>query len=306
MSLADPERHDIFAGKLNTMKNRDCYLVSTDHLEDQIWFRDDADFKVGMNYVALIAAMMGIRILAFVLMSNHVHFVLEGTREEALAFITEFKRRYSKYVQRKYGIRKLLRSNGVDIRPVGLEEESLERAIAYVQMNCVAANICVHPLQYPWGTGACFFNPVRPGGTPVGRLSARARRRVLSSWAIPPQDFFLTDAGYVDPACYVDVRSVEQLFRTPARLNYFLRNSSKARLRLEGNAMPSFRDQSILTAIPDLCRSLFRRSGVEELSPEQRGELLRQLRFRFSADVAQLSRILGIPYGETARMLDVG
>ena len=109
MPLADPERHDIFAGKLNTMKNRDCYLVSTDHLEDQIWFRDDADFKVGMNYVALIAAMMGIRILAFVLMSNHVHFVLEGTREEALAFITEFKRRYSKYVQRKYGIRELLR-----------------------------------------------------------------------------------------------------------------------------------------------------------------------------------------------------
>ena len=165
MPLADPERHDIFAGKLNTMKNRDCYLVSTDHLEDQIWFRDDADFKVGMNYVALIAAMMGIRILAFVLMSNHVHFVLEGTREEALAFITEFKRRYSKYVQRKYGIRELLRSNGVDIRPVGLEEESLERAIAYVQMNCVAANICVHPLQYP--------GIEQLGYTPAGFLSHR-------------------------------------------------------------------------------------------------------------------------------------
>lgn len=285
------------------MKN--CYLVSTDHLADGIWFRDDADFKVGMNYVALIAAMMGVRILAFVLMSNHVHFVLVGTHEEVLAFITEFKRRYSKYFQRKYGVRELLRGNGVDIRPVGLEEESLERAIAYVQMNCVAANICMHPSQYPWGTGACFFNPVRQEGTRIAQLSCRAQRRTLNSWIAPPPDFFLTSTGYVDPSCFVDVSSVERLFRTPARFNFFLRNSSKAKLRLEESAMPSFRDQSILAAVPDLCRSLFRKSGVEDLSPEQRGELLKQLRFRFSADVAQLSRVLGLSYGEAGALLDL-
>lgn len=286
------------------MRNKNCYLVSTDHLEDQIWFRDDADFKVGMNYVALIAAMMGIRILAFVLMSNHVHFVLEGTREDALAFITEFKRRYSKYFQRRYGVQKFLRTNGVDIRPVGQEEESLERAVAYVQMNCVAANICMHPTQYPWGTGACFFNPVRSGGRPVCQLSRRTQIKILNSRTVPPETFLLTGDNYVDPACYVDVLSVERLFRTPARFNFFLRNSSKARQRIGESAMPSFRDQSILSAIPDLCRSLFRKTGVEELSPEQCGELLKQLRFRFSADVAQLSRILGMSYKEAGHLLD--
>lgn len=60
-------------------------------------------------------------------MSNHVHFVLEGTEEDARC------------------VREFLRGNGVDIRLLELEGESLERAIAYVQMNCVAANICMHP-----------------------------------------------------------------------------------------------------------------------------------------------------------------
>lgn len=52
------------------------YLVTTDHLTESIWFRDDQDFKTGMNYVAIIALVSGIKVLAFILMSNHVHLVL--------------------------------------------------------------------------------------------------------------------------------------------------------------------------------------------------------------------------------------
>ena len=29
------------------------WLVTTEHLEDRIWFRDEDDFKIGMNYVAV-------------------------------------------------------------------------------------------------------------------------------------------------------------------------------------------------------------------------------------------------------------
>lgn len=127
------------------MYKLDCFLVSTDHLTERLWFRDDEDFKVGMNYVALVSLALGIHVLAFILMSNHIHLVLACSEEEALRFITEYKRRYSKYYQKKYSVKEFLRRNGVDIRPVATEEESLERAVAYVQMNSVAANICSHP-----------------------------------------------------------------------------------------------------------------------------------------------------------------
>lgn len=287
------------------MKRLFYYLVSTDHLSERLWFRDDEDFKVGMNYVAILAASANVRILAFILMSNHVHFVLEGDPGDIAAFVTEFKRRYSKYYQRKYGIREFLRENGVDIRPVGRDGEALERAIAYVQMNCVAANICAHPSQYPWGTGPLFFNAARPAGTPLHSLSRRAQVRALNSNAILPRSFRITDAGFVDPASYIDVPSVEEHFRKPSRYNYHLQNSSKAKIRLQESALPAFRDQSILAATPDLIRSLFRMNSMQELSREQKGELLRQLRFRFSADIAQLSRILEIPYKEAVDLMDL-
>ena len=62
-------------------------LVTTDHLSESIWFRDEQDFKVGMNYIAIISLATGINVLAFILMSNHVHLVLQCSKEEADAFI---------------------------------------------------------------------------------------------------------------------------------------------------------------------------------------------------------------------------
>ena len=286
------------------MYKLDFFLVSTDHLSDRLWFRDDADFKVGMNYVALVANATGVRVLAFILMSNHVHFILEGSRDAVLAFITEFKRRYSKYVQRKYATREFLRGNGVDIQPVGLEAESLERAIAYVQMNSVAANICAHATQYPWGTGPVFFNQLPHTGQLLDGLSRRKQIQRIHSNEKPPAGLSLSPAGYIDPASFVNISFVESLFRSPARYNYFLTHSSKARVRLQESPAPSFRDQSILAAVPDLCHTLFRKNEAKELSPEQTAELIKQLRYRFSADLAQLSRVLGLAYEDAARLLD--
>ena len=152
------------------------YLISTSHLEDDLWFRDECDFKEGMNAVAVTVCLTRIQILAFILMSNHVHFVVQGTREESLRFITLFKRQYSSYLRRKYGVKEALRGNAVDIRQVKLEDESLQRAIAYVLMNCVSANICVHSSLYPWGTGAVLFNPQPSEGRKLDTFWLLSRR----------------------------------------------------------------------------------------------------------------------------------
>lgn len=96
------------------------------------------------------------------------------------------------------------------------------------------------------------------------------------------------------------------MYRTPKRMNYFLQSSSKARLRLEAaeENQPSFRDQVILSVLPDLCQSLFRKRSVEDLEEEQLVELMRQLRFRFSTNVNQIARVTGISYEHAAKLLD--
>ena len=286
---------------------RRIWLVTTEHLEEELWFRDDEDFRVGMNLVAVQAACCPeVVVLAFILMSNHVHFVLIGTRRDVESFIRQYKHRYSIYYSDRWGIKKFLRLSGVDVTEIPCEEEAPERAIAYVQMNCVAANICGHPSQYPYGTGDVFFNQKKVAGTRLREISARARVRLLhTNCDLLPLEWHLCPDGFIAPQEYVDVGTVESLFRSPKRMNYFLASSSKARKRLESEEhLPAFRDQIILAALPDLCRSLFGKESFQELLPEEKTEFMRQIRFRFSADVNQIARVCGLSYAEAARAMD--
>ena len=291
------------------------WLITTDHLEDRLLFKDVEDFCVGMNYVAVQTHKWKVSVVAFILMSNHLHFVLYCTREQAEAFINGFKKEYSKYLRNKYGSKEHLRGNGVDIRQIPSENEALERVLAYVQMNCVAANICYSPGDYPWGTGSCFFqgpmtgvpeSVVSSGGRALASYSERERYRLVHSKIELPGEWRMADAGYVLPSSYVNKDLVERIFGTPRRFNYFLQSSSKAKMRLETGEqrLPAFKDQVIVAALPDLCRSLFRKQQVKELSDEQMVELMRQLRFRFAANVNQLARVTELTYEETAAYLD--
>ena len=288
-----------------TMKN--YYLVTTDHKEDGLWFLDEMDFATGMNYVAVQASLSEVVVLSFILMSNHLHFVLYGEEQEVRDFVDGIKSRYGKYYRKKYGVKEFLRRNKVDIRLLPSSEESREKAIAYVHMNCVAANICSYPTQYPWGTGNVFFNPAGPFGKRLGDMSKRSLSRLLHTRIIDlPLDWRVCEKGYVLPESYVDIEAVEKLFRTPRRMNFFLTVSSKAKRLLEPSESnrPSFRDQLILDALPDLCQSLFRKSRFKDLSREDQVEILRQLQFRFCANVHQIARVCGLSYEVAAKMLD--
>ena len=83
--------------------NAKFYHVYTKGLEENLIFRDRADYITGMNYIALCTFITEIDMLAFTLMSNHFHFVIYGTAEEAKRFIDLYKTYISKYIHRKYG-----------------------------------------------------------------------------------------------------------------------------------------------------------------------------------------------------------
>lgn len=281
-------------------------LVTTDHLSESIWFRDEQDFKVGMNYIAIISLATGINVLAFILMSNHVHLVLQCSKEEADAFINEFKRRYSQYINKRYGKVEFLRRNSFKVDTVRTNDESLERAIAYTLMNSVAANICLNAFDYPWGTAGVYFQIKKPQGKRLGEMSKSARRILLHSKAELPDNLIVGDDGYILPESFVSVGFVESVFRTPKRMKYFLDNSSKAKKRLESAelGLVSFNDQIIFAAIREICRTMFRKRDVHDLSAEELSVMIREIRRRFSADANQIARLVEIPYSEVVRILE--
>lgn len=283
------------------------FLLSTSHLEKMLWFLDDEDFKVAMNYIAIQAAKHPeVVVLAFVLMSNHVHFVLRGTRKDVIAFVNEFKRCYSMYYRKKHGANEFLRGNSLDVQEVDNLAEALEKAIAYVIDNPVAANICAHPSQYEWGSGNLYFNSSVKSAKRIGDMSRRESIRIFHSASTSiPGDWRIDEKGVILPANYVDVSLVERIFKTPARMNYFIRNSSKAKNKFEsGNIITSFKDQTILNCVQDICRSLFQKPSFRELNDKEKTEFARQLRFRFNSDANQIARVCGLTYSDAARLLD--
>ena len=286
---------------------RKYYLVTTEHLKEGLWFRDENDFRAGMNFVAIQAYQSKVTVLAFILMSNHLHFVVQGRWADVKAFIDGIKSRYSKYLNHKYGTAEFLRRNKVTIEEVSTLNEGLEKAIAYTQMNSVAANICSHPSQYPWGTGPLFFNASKRSGKPLGSLSKRARIRLLHCCKADfPADWLVSEEGYILPESYVAVGFVERCYHRASRMNYFLVNSSKAKRKIQNadDHYPAFRDQVILAALPDLYRSLFGKQSFEELTLEEKTESLRQVQRRFCSNVHQIARVTGLTYEVAARMMD--
>ena len=283
------------------------FFITTKHLENSVWFREEEDYKVGMNKVALVSGRLGIKIISFILMSNHVHYLISCTnREEAKQFIDEFKNQYSRYVRHKYGIKELLRRNAVDIQEVKNINETLERVVAYIHMNCVAANLCSHPVQYNWGSGCCIYTDKARTGFRADSLCDHRRKKLYHSSLEAKPDNLIGDDGYVLPESFVDVEYLESLFHTPKRYNYFLNSSSKAKRSLETGDMsiPNFKDPVLISAISDLCQSLFQKSHFSQLIPEEKSELLKQLRYRFSSNIQQLARVTGLSLETVCRLLD--
>lgn len=287
-------------------RNMDYFLVTTSHLESATLFREDADFIVGMNTIPLIAAYTGVVVVAFILMSNHVHFILYCSYSQALDFINGFKKHYSFYLAKKYGIKEMLRRNRVDIQKLDQSGESLERAIAYVQMNPVAASICINPFDYPWGTGNCFFKVSPIKGIPVDSLSARSRHSLFHSRKEVPRGLLIGESGFILPESYIPKDRVEAIFRSPNRMQYFLNSSSKAKIRLESkdSEIPSLKDTVVLPMMLELCQKMYGKRTVNDLSTDQLTELLRQVRYRCSSNINQLARITGLSYSQIAKLLE--
>ena len=105
------------------------------------------------------------------------------------------------------------------------------------------------------------------------------------------------EEGYILPESFVRSDIVEAIFHTPKRMDYFLRSSSKARLVISAASapLPSFRDQSLAAMTQDVCMSLFRKTSLGELRPEELDRIVYEIKRRSGSDVKQLSRVLGMP-----------
>lgn len=111
--------------------------------------------STGCEHYSPIPEAPGIRLPAFCLMDNNVHFVLEGCRAGCNQFIINYKRTLLSFLKK---CRKRVIPETTVPGTVGIEgTDRLLTVIAYVLRNPVAADINYLPQDYKWGSASTYF-----------------------------------------------------------------------------------------------------------------------------------------------------
>jgi putative transposase len=114
-------------------------------------FEDQQDKEFYMELFMYYAKEHGLKLYAWCLMDNHVHFVVEPSTETTLAKVfNTVHMRYSQYFNKKKGVRGHLWQGRFFSCP--LDKEHLYEAIRYVELNPVRANIVSQIENYEWSS----------------------------------------------------------------------------------------------------------------------------------------------------------
>ena len=279
------------------------FHVYTKGLEDRQIFKERKDFIAGMNILAVTILGSDVRLLAFVLMSNHFHFVVESDRDQAERFIWLYKFYLSRFYKQEYGEANVLKRLCTTVAEIEDPVEGLKRLIAYVLNNPVKAGINCVPQGYEWSSANCYFNQMdyKQGTTKLSDYGVRDLRKILRSKKQLPGHWRLNSSQYIIPQSYVDYAAVERCYSTSRSFEFYL--SSSLALRKSVNDNVSFSDMAVQMALSELLEKKYDVSDVSELDDFMRKGLVRDLKGRFGASPKQIARLMKLSVVDVLRYL---
>lgn len=286
---------------------RNCWHFSTDGNAVDVIFYDETVFIEGMNRIYIVLQKYDVIILAFVLMDNHLHFVLYGPFEECNRFMHEYVRRLSWSISRRHGDR-----NKID--PVSISHQAVEDAdylktvICYTVKNPSVAGIGFHALDYPWSSGALYFRRkdlwtspswTGDGALSVERFTGRERKRVLKTSSDESMPVHMV-GPLIFPGEYVAYQVVEKVYRTCRSFHYFFCKSREESVDARGGMIShlSLPMQEMRQHKNEVCKELFGTTGTKSLATAQRLKLARVLKSRYNSSIKQIARLCGLVYDE--------
>ena len=171
----------------------------------------------------------------------------------------------------------------------------LENAVAYILRNPIAAGFRLMPHQYEWGSGDAYFrNDYRPVGRRLDSFNSRElASKILMSKAELPDDYIVDDKLMISPLCYVDYRTVEEIFGHPSRLLGQLSAKREADFELYLGIADRYTPdiEELKTSVKELIQIEFGVKAISQLSIEQKIRLCSLMHRNFRASRKQISII---------------
>lgn len=125
------------------------HIIQRGNRRQDVFF-DDADYRMYLSLLKEQAEEAGIDILAYCLMTNHVHLIARPQTPEGLRPIGEAHRRYTRYINFKSDWRGYLWQGRFASYP--MDDRYLYEAIRYIELNPVRAGMVQTPEAYPWSS----------------------------------------------------------------------------------------------------------------------------------------------------------
>lgn len=287
--------------ELKDLYEGNFYHVCTDGNDCLTLMKDEGDYSVALNYLALCSWRTDVRIAAYCIMSNHFHFiVLAMHRENVDSFLALFKKSYAMYFQRKYALTKVMKHvrNGISLIH---DVKYLQNCVAYVLRNPVSAGICSKVDEYPWSSYGCYFS-LRTADEVwkrVSEMSFREMRLFLKTDRELAGCPFLVDrSGHIIPKSFVRVDVIELLFRKSGKVFLLALGICRdSQMEYELTVRPVIRnsDLDIVAEAERLAARYFSGKPMSGLSSAEKCRMVKSLFYNNRSSVPQLSRVLGLP-----------
>ena len=260
-------------------------------------FQDDKDFINGVNRIGVCSFLADVKVISFVLMDNHVHFVLLGAMPSCKEFITRYKHLTGKYIYSRYSIKGHIRGVSARIIPIA-DNDNLKAVISYIDRNPAVAGYKSLPVEYPWGSARYVFreNPEagKENGLSIGTMPLRQRARLLGTRVKLPEYWQVDGNGMIYPPCFLAGGIIETIFKSPTGYVYHLAKKMEGEIDAvicSGNR--SFiPDKELRTVVTQLAADMFGNSDIRILTLSSRLIIARKLRYEYASTHKQISRML--------------
>lgn len=274
-------------------KNGPFWHLYTNGKDCEILFVDGKDFCLAINvFLRTVLEFKSIVVISYEFMSNHMHAILSGDQEEIEEFFNIFRRRLTRNMAMK-GANRDFANFKMKLKPI-TNLKSMRNLICYVARNGYVVNNNYTPLSYPWGTGYCYFN-IQHESVPCSNYSLTEMRNILYTRDLSNIWDKSMYNNHLSPETICNINLGMAMFRDAHQ--YFTHLSKNVEafkdIALELGEINLLTDEEIFYQAGIIIKKLGA-SSKYELSPEQKLNLCKELRYKFNANNSQLRRSTGL------------
>ena len=255
----------------------------------------EEDFRTGMwTLAASLHLRKEVRALTFELMTNHVHLIIAGQRENCIKAFDLFSTRLKMAFPKR---QRTIDWSQFKMNILPIESlQALRNEIIYTNRNAFVANPSYTPDSYPWGGGCAYFNPWLKHlvTSPLGRLPILTQRTLLHTRDISP----FTDLRKINSMPFIpsfcDIRLGESMFRDARSYFNSLTRNAEAFSQIANRLKDSIflTDEELYSVLCSHINKEYSVKTVTDLTARQKIDTARHRHFNYNASNQQLRRML--------------